>query len=143
MKNFSEILDIEKTLNLNFKIKIIDDNGYPDFQINLNNESIDFLKEKYIIISKKIPLLEKLNIEIKLKNKKYSDQKETAVIVESISIENISIIPDFNHLINYENDHNENITTNYIGYNGIWNLNIDEPFFQWYHRVSGQGILIR
>ena len=35
------------------------------------------------------------------------------------------------------------LISEYIGYNGCWTLNIDQPFYHWYHTATGQGMLIR
>lgn len=142
-KTFSELLDTKQSLTLEMIIETIDHNGYPDFDVYFNRKKIDLHKNKIHVIKKDIDLFEPLLIEVNLKNKKYSSIRETAVIIKEIKVEEINVIPYLNHLIKYVNDHDVEDTTHYIGYNGSWSLNIDKPFFQWYHEKNGQGMLIK
>lgn len=142
MKNFLETSDTDRYLDMTIALSIIDENGYPDFELLINGEKQDLPKKKIMNHKKKLPLLDPIELTIKMQNKKYSQIRETALIVESISIEKINVIPDYSHLTEYENDHEQTISTNYIGYNGTWKLIIDKPFFQWIHHHSGKGILV-
>lgn len=143
MKTFSEISDTDYNLNLTLKIKVIDQNGYPDFRLFLNDQQQILGQQNAFIIKKQIPLVTPISVRVELKDKKYSLNKETAVVIEKIEIDDINVIPTYNDIIEYKNDQNKDIKTNYLGFNGIWNLLIDEPFFQWYHQKSGQGMLIK
>lgn len=144
MKNFLEALDINSTLEVKLSLKIIDDNGYPDFSLHLNKKTIDHNNQTQINFIDHVGHNEKIFIKIKMFGKKYSNlKKESAIIVENISIDDINVIPAFNHCIVYNNEKNKPTTTNYIGYNGDWHIHIDKPFYQWYHSVTGQGMLIK
>ena len=143
MKNFLEALDINQTLKVQLSLRIIDDNGYPDFNLFLNNESIDHYNSKNIDITKHIKHNDPISLKITMFGKKYSALKESAIVVENLSIDDINVIPSFVHHTTYHNDHNRPITTNYLGYNGTWNFNVNKPFYQWYHSVTAQGMLIR
>jgi hypothetical protein len=46
------------------------------------------------------------------------------------------------HLATYKNDQNVTQPTNYLGFNGTWNLKINEPFYRWRHNITGQGWLL-
>ena len=143
MENFSQVLDIDRYLDIEMTLETIDCNGYPDFEIYINNLLIDYKKTDPVIVNSKVGLFDDIKISVLLKNKKYSVENETAVIIKNITIDALEIIPRMNHLINYDNDHNDHTTTNYLGYNGLWTLDIKGPFFQWYHEHSGQGMLVR
>ena len=145
MENFSQVLDIDRYLDLKITVETLDGNGYPDFEIYINNRLIDYKKLIFdqIIIDRKVGLFDDIKISFLLKNKKYSAENETAVIIKNIIIDTLEIIPRLNHLIIYDNDHNDHTTTNYLGYNGLWTLDIKGPFFQWYHKQTGQGMLVR
>jgi hypothetical protein len=143
MKNFLEALDINQTLKVQLSLRIIDDNGFPDFDLFFNNKSIHHPNNKNIDITKHIKHNDPISVRIEMFGKKYSALKESAIVVEEVSIDDINIIPEFNHCILYNNDHNKPATTNYLGYNGVWSININEPFYNWYHSVTAQGMLIR
>ena len=81
-------------------------------------------------------------ISAELRNKHYTTEYETAVIIKRLSIDNIEIIPQYDYLADYDNDHDNNNPTHYLGFNGKWTLTIDRPFYQWLHQVQNQGWLI-
>mgnify|MGYP003350133421 CR=1 FL=1 len=83
------------------------------------------------------------NIINKFKTKEW-EKKEHAEFGTPQFLRNdmINIIPKYNHLIDYQNDHNINTKTNCLGYNGKWSLTIDRPFYQWLHQARSQGWLI-
>lgn len=129
MNNYSDLQVTDLILNVEI-IKI----GNPDYLVTVNNR----------VVSNNLlnlPLLNPIIIDVELKNKIYTIEYETAVIV-TISIDKINLIPQYNHLIKYQNDHNNNNPTNYLGFNGKWTLTIDRPFYQWLHHVQGQGWLL-
>ena len=144
MKNFLEALDtLDKELKITLILKVISDNGHPSIKVRYNQRSIfsgvlmdDITLDLYGDISKT------MEFEIELKGKQYDQTRETAVIVQQLCVDGIKLIPDFLHLVQYQNDHHKDINTNYIGYNGTWKLQINEPFYRWHHRHSGQGFLI-
>jgi len=143
MKNFLEALDIDPRLKVEMSIRIVDDNGYPDFNLFFNEKNIAHCGRTQINIVEHIRYDEKISIKIKMFGKKYSALKESAIIVDDISIDDINIIPAFSHHTVYDNDHNKPITTNYLGYNGDWSITINEPFYHWYHSATAQGMLIK
>jgi len=143
MKNFLEALATDTTLKVELSIRIIDDNGYPDFNLFFNKESIDHYKNKKIDIIKDIKHNDTISVRIEMFGKKYSAVKESAIVVENLSVDDCNVIPSLNHYIIYNNDHDKTITTNYLGYNGDWSITINEPFYHWYHSATAQGILIK
>jgi hypothetical protein len=89
-----------------------------------------------------VDLLKPFSIEIELKNKTYTTEYETAVIVQQLQIDGIDLAPQFDYLATYRNDHNNNNPTSYLGFNGKWTLTFDRPFYQWLHQATGQGWLL-
>jgi hypothetical protein len=87
-------------------------------------------------------LFEPFTVEIELKNKTYTTEYETAVIIKQLQIDGIDIVPRFDYLAVYDNDHNNKNPTSYLGFNGKWTLTFDRPFYQWLHQATGQGWLI-
>jgi len=130
-RNMKRYSDLQVTdLVLSIEIETI---GNPDYLLTVNGQ--------HYIDNMHLPLLDPINIDIEFKNKVYTTEYETAIIVD-ISIDNINIIPTYNHLVQYVNDHNQVVTSNYIGFNGKWTLTIDRPFYQWLHQVQNQGWLL-
>jgi hypothetical protein len=140
MKRYSDLPATDALLPITM---ILEPVGLPLVRVSINDTKFDNATlEKSIVITDFCRLLDPVAISVSLENKHYTLDYETAVIVRSLSIDNIEIIPKYNHLIDYQNDHNINPKTNYLGYNGKWTLTIDRPFYQWLHQVSGQGWLL-
>lgn len=144
MKNFLQALDTtDKTVEILLKTRVISENGCPEVDIKCNQQIIHsgILQE-----NKNFKFVDSIdgliNFKIELKNKNYNEKLETAFIIDELFIDGFNIIPNYVHLTNYDNDHDQNIKTSYLGYNGIWSLNINEPFYIWYHKISGQGMII-
>lgn len=144
MNNFLEMLDINPEIDIFVKLQAITDNGYPSVTVSINNRSVfhDSLLGS-VEHQFRAPLLEPIEITITMSNKNYSDTAETAVILQSVRIDDFEIIPAWTHLTRYHNDHGIDRPVSYLGYNGSWVLKIDEPFYQWHHRVTGQGWLLQ
>jgi hypothetical protein len=134
MKTYSEILAIEPTLELEIDLGLI---GQPEYTLKVNNI---LYTDRYNLI--RVPIEIPIEITIELYNKIYVSDSETAIQVNAIRIENELIIPRYDHLVEYVNDHNYTKPTNYIGFNGVWKLSLQPCFFHWLHRVTGQGWII-
>lgn len=133
MNNYLDLLDIDTDLRLSIDLSLV---GNPDYTIKINGHLVD------TIIDYRLPLLEPMVIEIELRNKTYTHEYETAVIINDLSIDNVNIIPTYNHTVNYINDHDFKEPTNYLGFNGKWTLTIDCPFYHWLHQAQAQGWLL-
>jgi hypothetical protein len=139
MKTYSDLTDIDPRLNLTINIEPV---GLPDTRIVVNRDSIDYPGlSAPITLDYRLSLLDPIDIDIRLSNKHYTTEYETAVIFK-IYIDNIEIIPKYNYLAEYVNDHDNNNPTHYLGFNGKWTLTIDRPFYQWLHQAQKQGWLI-
>jgi len=143
MKTFYDLQDIDNTIELVINLSAITDNGIPHAKIVCNSKVLlNANVDSKIIINEKLDLLSPLNISVTLSNKLYSNQKETALLIDTITIDGIEIIPKYCHLTEYKNNNNEKIITNYLGFNGVWSFCIDKPFYQWLHQETAQGWLL-
>jgi len=145
MKNFLELLDINNTdINIKMILLPIVDNGFPDATVIINHLVLfDDVLESEISLNVNIPLLSTIDISVEMRNKKYDEIHETAIIIKQLSFDNFDLVPNYNHHFVYTNEHNNGSPTNYLGVNGIWSLNINEPFYNWKHRILGNGWLLQ
>lgn len=134
----------QQNINISIKVKPCEDAEVPNAVIIVNgNVLFDNDLNSIQNISHSIELLSDLLISIELKNKNYKQSPTTGIIIESLKIDDFDIIPNWTHLANYTNDHNNQNPTNHLGYNGVWSLNINEPFYRWVHKITGQGWLLQ
>ena len=140
MKNYSDLQDIDTRLKLSIKLRPI---NRPNIWVRVNRDLIGYTAlSDSIQLDYQIGLLDNINIVIELYNKDYNNIDETAIIIDNIMIDNIDIVPKYDYLADYVNDHDFKNPTNYLGFNGKWTLTIDQPFYHWLHEHSGQGWLI-
>jgi hypothetical protein len=140
MKNYSDLQDIDTCLKLSIKLRPI---NRPNIWVRVNRDLIGYTAlSDSIQLDYQIGLLDNINIVIELYNKDYNNIDETAIIIDNIMIDNIDIVPKYDYLADYVNDHDFKNPTNYLGFNGKWTLTIDRPFYHWLHEHSGQGWLI-
>jgi hypothetical protein len=139
MKTYSDLQDIDSRLNLVIELEPV---GNPTAKVLVNNKEYNYPQlSNSIIINDYLPLMDLINIDVIMSDKHYTIEYETAIKFK-IYIDNIEIIPQYDYLAEYTNDHNNNNPTNYLGFNGKWSLTIDQPFYHWLHEHSGQGWLI-
>jgi hypothetical protein len=143
MKNFLDLQDINTVKLITIRLSSIINNGIPTAVVKINNNTI-FNKnlEHTVDLNYSHDLMTPFLVSIEMQNKQYNQYQETAIIIESILIDNNELIPEYNHLVDYQNDHSSNNPTNYLGFNGKWTLTIDRPFYQWLHQAQGQGWLL-
>lgn len=142
MKNFLDLQDI-KTLRVKIKLTPVSNNGNPVVMVQVNNKLFDYTPiSNQTEFDVTVDIDKPVAIKIGLKDKQYSAELETAVIIDSIRVDNVELANTYNHRAVYINDHNYQEPTNYIGFNGVWELNTEKPFYQWLHNVSGQGWLL-
>ena len=141
MKNFSDLLATDLHLDLALMVEPV---GHPDVEIWVNQQLIHQGQlSGSITVSKQLPLLREFSVAVKLKNKVYSQESETAVVLHKLSIDGFDIIPQFTHLARYVNDHAFTEPTCYLGFNGEWRLEVTKPFYQWQHETTSQGWLFQ
>ena len=140
MKNYSDLQDINKLIPVSIQIEPV---GQPRVDVVVNNTVIDYqLLTRTVTYTEFVDLLNPITVSIILTDKVYTQEHETAVIIKRLSVDNIDLTPNYDYLADYQNDHNNNNPTNYLGFNGKWTLTIDRPFYQWLHHVQGQGWLL-
>jgi hypothetical protein len=140
MKTYSDLLDIDTRLHLHIELEPV---GTPDVAVSVNDVIDDYTGlSDNIILDYHIDLLDLFAIDIELRNKHYTTEYETAVIIKRLSVDNIELIPRYDYLAEYVNDHHNNSPTSYLGFNGKWRLTFDRPFYHWLHQVTGQGWLL-
>lgn len=143
MKNFCDLQDIKKEIKMIVILSPVKDLQFPNCIIKINRKNLfDGEVNKKLKLICKIDLLEKIDIEIKLLGKNYKTSSKTALIIDSLKFDAFDIIPKWTQFTSYENDHNMNSHTNYLGFNGSWKLKINQPFYRWRHKITGQGWLL-
>jgi hypothetical protein len=140
MKTYSDLQAIDTRLHLHVELEPV---GTPDITVSVN-DIIDHYPRlsDTIILDYHVDLLDLFAVNIELRDKHYTTEYETAVIIKRLSVDNIELIPEYDYLAKYVNDHDNNNPTSYLGFNGKWTLTIDRPFYHWVHEHSGQGWLI-
>ena len=139
MNNYLDLQDIDPTLTCRLMLEPV---GNPEVSVIIDKNYAGGKLYKPVVIETSLDLLNKFFVQIELKNKTYSDAGETAVIIKSLQIDGIDLIPRFDYLAKYVNDHDNNDPTSYLGFNGKWTLTFDRPFYQWLHQATGQGWLL-
>jgi len=140
MKTYSDLTDIDTGLPIIIELEPL---GIPTVTVIINNKHYPLSRlMSPIIINDYLQLTDTINVTVVLSDKHYSTDYETAVIIRRLSVDNVELIPKYDYLADYQNDHNNTNPTSYLGFNGKWTLTIDRPFYQWLHQVSGQGWLL-
>jgi hypothetical protein len=140
MKTYSDLQAIDSRLHLQVELEPV---GTPDITVSVNDIVDDYPGlSNTIILDYHIDLLDLFAVNIELSNKHYTTEYETAVIIRRLSVDNIELIPKYDYLAEYVNDHDNKNPTSYLGFNGKWTLTFDRPFYHWLHEHSGQGWLI-
>ena len=140
MKNYSDLLDIDKLIPVSIYIEPV---GQPRVDIVINDTVIEYQSlTNPVTYTEFVNILDPITISVALSTKIYTQEYETAVIIRRLSVDNIDLIPDYDYLADYQNDHGNNNPTSYLGFNGKWTLTIDCPFYHWLHQVQGQGWLL-
>jgi hypothetical protein len=140
MKTYSDLQAIDTRLHLHVELEPV---GTPDITVSVNDVVDHYPRlSNTIILDYHVDLLDLFAVNIELRNKHYTTEYETAVIIKRLSVDNIELIPEYDYLAKYVNDHDNNSPTSYVGFNGKWALTFDQPFYHWLHQHSGQGWLI-
>ena len=147
MNNFLDLLDTDPKILIQLHMTPICMNGSPQVEVSINGSVLHSGPlDSAIKLTKTVALLDSIFIDIRLKEKQYHESRETAVIIDSIQIDDFEFVPAYtggeSNCISYSNDQNVNAVTNYLGFNGLWQLHIQEPFYRWRHKNTGQGLLL-
>jgi hypothetical protein len=139
MKSYSDLTAIDTKLKCILQLEPV---GTPEVEIIIGKTYAGGKLFRPITVEVDLDLSQPFAVQIELKNKIYDLQNETAVVIKMLQIDNIDIIPRFDYLAVYSNDHNNTDPTSYLGFNGKWTLTFDQPFYQWLHQATGQGWLL-
>ena len=139
MKTFLDLQAIELTLEVKLVLVPV---GQPQISVNIGQHNLITQLTDTATITQHIDLTSAFAIDIALLEKDYNATVETAVIIQSLSIDNFEIVPGRTHLARYTNDHDYADPTNYLGFVGNWRLEIDCAFYQWQHQITNQGWLL-
>jgi len=118
MKNFSELLATDQRVRVRLDI-----DGEHTCQINGINSHDLYVELRGDII-------------IEVRSAPYGSAK-----IRSLTLDDFEIVPNWTHMAEYLDDAGRSETTTYLDNNGIWRLSIPGPFYQWKHRITGQGWL--
>lgn len=139
MSKFLELLDTETALDIVLTLKPV---ALPHVQVVVNGKLLYYgCLTNQMILQHSIPLLEPLTVSVTLSDKIYG-ANETAVIVEQLTVDNFEVVPSWTQMATYHNDHDYSDPTNYLGFNGTWELSTNCSFYQWKHKITGQGWLL-
>lgn len=140
MKNFSQATAIDHSLKVLICLQPV---GQPWVRVGLGQKNVlDQIIDQPTQLVYYCDLLTPLDICVELKHKTYSLEHETAIIVDRLDVDLISLVPKMTYCFVYDNDHEFLSPTNYLGFNGTWRLNTAIPFYRWWHQQSGQGWLL-
>jgi hypothetical protein len=143
MKTFSDLLDIDPRIDISLTVGARIDNGIPHCRVRINHDILhDGILDQGGSWRCQCDLLQPIDIEISMWGKQYDQYRETAVIIEHLTIDGFDIVPRWTQLATYHNDHDCQKPTAYLGFNGTWRLTVDQPFYQWRHAVTEQGWLL-
>lgn len=144
MKTFSDLLVTDQQLDVQLKIRPVCSNGAPGCKVGINGDVLwHGILEQPVTICAALPLLHDLYLKIELYNKIYHSELETAVVIDCIEVDGIDIGHHVQDLITYHNDQQVSNKSLYLGFNGDWEITVPGPFYQWWHRKSGQGWLLQ
>lgn len=140
MKTYSDLQAIDTDLAITVTLEPV---GNPDVLLLIDKKILaGGVLYKSVTVETAITSLESFWISVELRNKvKIHPDQETAVQIK-LQVDGIDILPRFDYLAVYTNDHNDSNPTSYLGYNGKWTLTFDRPFYQWLHQATGQGWLL-
>jgi hypothetical protein len=141
MKNFSELLATD--LQLEFELKLEPHHSPLSVRVWLNNNLIyNSLLEKSFTYAARLNLLDPIDLKISVLGKDYNLDNQSAVLIKTFKIDDFEILLNWTQLAVYDNDHNYTDPTTHLGFNGSWQYLIPEPFYQWKHKITGQGWLL-
>lgn len=141
------LYDLTATLN-NTCVKVslaLELVGNPRYKIQVNNVVYEHLArndKNEIKLVASCPLREPIKVVVTLYGKHYAQDSTSAIIIQSLKFDDFEIVPGWTQLASYSNDRDNTAPTNYLGFNGHWTLDLDQPFYIWHHRITGQGWLL-
>jgi len=143
MNNFSELQATKINLPVIIVLEPVFDTQAPHTVITVAQQVLfSGQLTQPVTLSCCVDLLSQFEISIELNNKDDHKDHTSAVVIVQLSIDSHDLVPQWSQLAHYSNDRNYNLPTTHLGFNGTWKLDISEPFYRWWHRVTGQGWLL-
>lgn len=140
-QRFSDLQDIDTSIEVTVNIRPYVTQTAPLAQVKVNNEVLFFgMLTEEVVVRTTVELLKKFNITVELLDK---SKPEDAIALVSVKIDDFEVIPGYIQHATYDNAYTERTQpTCMLGSEGVWTLDIPEPFYRWKHRVTHQGWLI-
>jgi hypothetical protein len=143
MNNFSELQATKINLPVVILVEPVFDTQSPEIMVTVAHQVLfSGQLTQPVTLSCCVDLLSQFEISIELINKDDHKDHTSAVVIAQLIIDSHDLVPQWSHLAHYSNDKNYNLPTTHLGFNGSWKLDINEPFYRWWHRVTGQGWLL-
>lgn len=120
IRTFSEVLDIDTADQLHVQL-VIAVHGDIHYRMRLNGHLISESNTKYTM-----DLFSPINLKCTV-----IDACGGAVEIKLLAVNGTEVLPRYQHLANPP--------TAWINQLGIWEFGVHEPFYPWFHRISGQG----
>lgn len=141
IETFSDLQGINSALTVTVQVKPTTAIAKPLTQITVNNIVLfSGILESTVDLTAAVPLLQPFKISIELIDK---EKPEDTIDLVSIKIDNFEIVPGYIHVARYDNKYSDpSKPTQMLGSEGIWILDISEPFYRWKHHTTHQGWLI-
>jgi hypothetical protein len=143
MNNFSELLATEISLPVEIVLEPVFDTQVPKIVVTVAQRVLfSGQLTQPVTLRCCVNLLTQFDILIEIIDKDDYKDRTSAVVISQLKIDSHDLVPQWSHLAYYSNDRNYNLPTTHLGFNGIWKLSINEPFYRWWHRATGQGWLL-
>jgi hypothetical protein len=122
IKTFSDILDIDTQDQLQLHL-VIESHGNIHYRMRLNGHLISDTDTTYTV-----GLFSTVNLKCTV-----FEANGGAVEIKLLAINGQEVLPKYQHLAQP--------STAWIDQEGTWEFTIDQPFYPWFHKISGQGWL--
>jgi hypothetical protein len=109
MNKYSDLTVTE--LRLDIELELV---GHPEFRITAEpalTQDKQTINQNIIKQTYYLDLLTPFSVTIELYNKHYNIDNQSAIIINRLSVDNIQLIPKYDYLAEYINDHDNNSPT--------------------------------
>lgn len=143
MKNYSDLLATDAVIMLELVLRPIMQNGAPHCTV-IMNECTMFCQPltQPVCVRSSVSLVEPIMISITMQDKIYHSDKETAIVITSLKIDQFESVPHWTCLASYRHDQGQGPGSQYLGFNGTWQFSTEMPFYIWRHHATAQGWLL-
>lgn len=142
MKTFSDLLAIEQTVSVDIELQSDYERQPPWVRVQVNDQDTTLQVNDVTKLEFQVALLSTIKISITVEDYRGEPDWVRGLNIKSICIDGIPLIPHFCFLAQLSDNLQRYAPTSHIVQHGSWSLDINRPFYQWYHHVSGQGWLL-